>query len=144
MTAPAWFVRDLVEGDDGDDVLIVQRKLGAPMTGVMDQTTMARVRGFQRQHGLQETGMVKKKTAERIGEKASVGQKPAWFKRELGAGDSGVDVKELRVALKQPLLPDYFDSALEDAVRRFQASLGAKPTGRFDDDTAVALAARTA
>ena len=50
----------------------------------------------------------------------------------------------LRIALGQPNLPDYYDNSLADAVRRFQASVGIKPTGKVNKATAVALADRSA
>ena len=141
---PAWFTRELVEGDGGDDVLIVQRKLGAPMTGVMDTTTTARVRGFQRKHGLEETGTVTKRTAKKVGDKASKGTAPDWFDHAMSEGCAGEDVAALRLALGQPNLPVYYDNSLADAVRRFQAEVGLKPTGVCDEVTAVALADRKA
>lgn len=141
---PAWFHRVLDEGDTGDDVLIVQRKLGVPLTGVMDTTTMARVRGFQRTHGLEETGTMTKKTADKVGDKASKGTTPDWYTRKLSEGDVGQDVSALRIALGQPNLPVHYDNALADAVRRFQSSVGIKPNGTFDKATAVALADRSA
>ena len=141
---PAWFTRELDEGDRGEDVLIVQRKLGAPMTGVMDASTMARIRGFQKKHGLEETGTMTKKTARKVGDKASKGQAPEWFDHEMSEGCAGEDVSALRIALGQPNLPDYFDNSLADAVRRFQAEVGIKPTGVVNKTTAVALADRSA
>lgn len=141
---PAWWTRELDEDDRGDDVLIVQRKLGVPLTGVMDTTTMARIRGFQRKHGLQETGTMTKKTAAKVGDKASRGSAPEWFVRDLSEGDTGLDVSALRIAIGQPNLPDYFDNNLADAVRRFQSSVKIKPSGKVDKATAVALADRTA
>ena len=141
---PSWFVREILEGDTGDDVLIVQRKLGVPMTGVMDTTTTTRVRGFQKTHALEETGTMTKKTAAKVGEKASKGQTPAWYTREIAVGDVGQDVAALRIAMRQPNLPVDYDEPLADAVRRFQSEAGVKPTGTLDHKTAVALAARLA
>lgn len=140
---PAWFTRELVEGDEGDDVLIVQRKLGAFPTGVMDQQTMTRIRGFQKKHGLEETGTMTKKTAAKAGEKAAKGQTPDWYERALSEGDTGDDVLSLRHAVGQPDLPNYYDNTLADAVRRFQSEVGIKPTGKLDKSTAVALADRS-
>ena len=119
---PAWYYRHLVEDDQGDDVLIVQRKIGAPMTGVLDTTTMSRVRGLQRAHGLPETGEVGGRTAWLIGDKASAGLPPEWF----SAGNPPPGMRD------------------PDAVRRFQSSVGLQPTGVIDRDTAVALADRQA
>ena len=143
MDAPSWFTREIVEGDEGPDVLIVQRKLGARMTGVMDQQTMTRVRGFQKKHGLEETGTMTRKTAKKAGEKAAKGQAPEWFDRPLTEGDTGEDVSALRATIGQPDLPNYYDNILADAVRRFQAEVGIKPSGKLDKATAVALADRS-
>lgn len=85
-----------------------------------------------------------RETAAKAGPKASAGHTPEWFERELDEGDVGADVDALRVALSQPNLPVYMDTALCDAVRRFQAKVGIKPTGRLDKKTAIALADRTA
>ena len=139
--APAWFWRILLPGDSGPDVKIVQRKLGAPITGFMDNQTAAFVRGFQKKHNLEENGFVTKKTAAKLGEKASKGQAPEWFHHPLEAGDSCEHVELAREAFGLPLLPAFVDDTLTDAVRRFQASRkGLKTTGKIDKATAVAMA----
>lgn len=139
---PTWFTHPLDEGDEGDDVAIVQRKLGAPMSGVMDLTTMALIRGYQRAHGLEQTGMVDALTAEHLGEKASAGTPPRWFRGPLALGSQGLDVGALALTLGLPLTPT-FDATLTVAVRRFQASVGLPKTGELDLETAIALADRT-
>lgn len=139
---PAWFERDLTDGIAGADVRIVQRKVKAPVTGVYDVSTAAAVRGFQLVHGLEGDGVVGAKTAAKLGNKQSAGIPPGWFVRDLSDGASGLDVAQLRLCLRQPNLPDYFDTALGVEVRRFQASVGIRPTGVCDRVTAVALAAR--
>ena len=144
MTAPVWWYRDIYPGDDGDDVLIVQRKLACDPTGVMDDRTTARVRGLQRKNGLEESGIVSEKEAEKLGEKASKGNTPDWYHRTLEEGDHGDDVTALRRALGQADKPVHFDDTLADAVRRFQSSVGLRPTGRLTKRTATALADRRA
>lgn len=140
---PAWFSYPLIEGDTGEAVLIIQRKLKVPMTGLMDLTTCARLRGFQRWLGLEETGAVDRRTAEALGDKASVGSAPAWFSRPLSVGDHGPDVAHLCSDLG--LLPHTrFTPDVSQAVRRFQSSAGLTPTGTVCRDTATALADRTA
>lgn len=141
---PVWFHREIVEGDEGDDVVIVQRKLLAPLTGVMDRNTITRVRGFQRKHELEETGTVTKKTAEKLGEKQSKGTVPDWFTDTVDLGHSGPAVTAVRHALRQANLPVHYDPALADAVRRFQAEAGLKVSGKVDRKTAIALADRSA
>ena len=145
MTAtPVWFHRDIYPGDEGDDVLIVQRKLPAPMTGVLDRNTENRIRGFQKKHRLEETGYVSKDTAEALGEKESKGQVPGWFDGTLDVGASGPAVAEVRRALRQADKPVHYDDALADAVRRFQSANGLKVTGVVDRKTAIAIGDRTA
>lgn len=141
---PVWWYREIWPGDEGDDVLIIQRKLGCEMTGVMDDRTIVRIRGLQRKHGLEESGIVSKDTADKLGEKESKGREPEWFTRSLEVGDDGEDVTALRKALRAPLKPTFFDHHLEQAVRRFQSSVGLKPTGKVTKRTAVELGDRTA
>lgn len=139
---PRWYYRDLTLGDEGDDVLIVQRKVDAPMTGKYDGETSARVRGVQRKKKLKETGEVDKPTAEALGEKPGSGQTPAWFEGECAPGCSGPCVAQVRILLHQPALPVHFDNTLEDAVRRFQSENGLKISGIVDKKTAILLADR--
>ena len=141
---PAWFTREITLGDEGDDVLIVQRKVDAPMSGKFDDETSARVRGVQKKRGIKQSGKVDKDTAEALGEKAGSGQKPEWFTGDCRPGCSGPCVAQVRIALGQPNLPVDFDGDLEDAVRRFQSAEGLKVTGVVDETTATLLADRSA
>jgi peptidoglycan hydrolase-like protein with peptidoglycan-binding domain len=136
---PVWFTRDLTLGDTGDDVLIVQRKLDAPLTGTYDDDTAARVRGAQKKMGNEQTGVVDAETAENLGEKADAGQVPDWFTSECHCPA----VAKVRVLLGQPNLPVYHDEALQAAVRRFQSANGLEVSGRVDEATAIALADRS-
>jgi peptidoglycan hydrolase-like protein with peptidoglycan-binding domain len=140
---PAWWYRDIDDGDQGEDVLIVQRKVDAPMTGTFDAETKARVRGVQRRRKRKETGVVDAGTAEVLGEKPGHGQKPSWFDEDCKAGCSCPAVAQLRILLRQPNLPTYFDKDLEDAVRRYQSAEGLEVTGVVDLATATALANRS-
>ena len=138
---PAWFWRTLLPGDQGPDVIVVQRKLSAPLTGCMDNQTAAFVRGFQKKHHLEENGFVTKKTAARLGEKATKGLTPGWFHHDLLPGDSCKHVELAREAFGLPMLPAFVDDTLVDAVLRFQSSQkGLKASGKIDKATAVALA----
>lgn len=139
---PRWFRREIDLGDEGDDVLIVQRKVDAPMSGKYDSETSARVRGVQKKRGLKETGKVDKATAKELGEKANAGQTPDWFDGDCRPGCSGPCVAQIRILLSQPNLPVDFDTALEDAVRRFQSAEGLEVTGVVDESTATLLADR--
>lgn len=139
---PQWFHRVLTDGAEGDDVLIVQRKVEAPMTGKYDDDTAARVRGVQKKKGLKQSGQVDAATAKELGEKPGAGQVPEWFNHDVKAGDSCECVSRLRVLLRQPNLPVYFDQTLEDSLRQFQSESGRKPTGVAKKIDIVALADR--
>ena len=140
--APRWFTREITLGDEGADVLIVQRKVDAPMSGKYDDETAARVRGVQKKKGLQQSGKVDEATATELGEKASAGQTPVWFDGDCRPGCSGPCVAQVRILLGQPNLPVDFDRDLEDAVRRFQSANELDVTGVVDEQTAVVLADR--
>jgi peptidoglycan hydrolase-like protein with peptidoglycan-binding domain len=140
---PVWYTRDLTLGDTGDDVLIVQRKLDAPLTGTYDDDTAARVRGAQKKMGKKQTGVVDAETAEKLGEKATAGQVPDWYTEPCEADCHCPAVAKVRVLLGQPNLPVYNDTALQNAVRRFQSANGLKVSGVVDEATAIALADRS-
>lgn len=114
------------------------------MSGTYDQPTAARVRGVQKKKGLPQTGAVDEATAEALGEKPNTGSLPGWFTRDVCPGDHGPDVDAVRILLKQPNLPVYVDSALENEVRRFQSENGLTPSGVVDESTARLLADRSA
>lgn len=130
----SWFRRDLEAGDSGPDVEVVQRRLGAAVTGLFDAETVSYVRGLQRMKGLPVTGEVDERTADVIGEPARAGLLPTWFNRSLTRGDSGEDVAALRRYLG--LSGSSFDHELELAVRRFQSEHMLHPTGVFDEEAA--------
>jgi len=128
---PSWFAREIGYGDEGDDVKIVQRKVDAPVTGVFDDETAARVRGVQKKMAKKQTGVVDASTAEKLGEKATAGQVPARF---------GSDGAELRV---REILRLSNIEPLDSALRRFQSQIGLDVHGELDEATAVALADRS-
>lgn len=129
---PRWFYRDLSLGDTGDDVLIVQRKLAAPQTGVFDEDTAARVRGVQKMARKKQTGVVDAGTAEAIGEKATAGLMPEWF---------GTDAQEQRV---RDLLGLSMLEPLGEALLRYQSENGLVLSGEADEPTVRLLADRSA
>jgi peptidoglycan hydrolase-like protein with peptidoglycan-binding domain len=140
---PRWFVGELGPGSVDPSVLVVQRRLGAPLSGVFDEETEARVRGVQRRHGLRESGMVNETTAEKIGEKAATGLVPEWFEGDCSQGCACKAVVFIRRALRQADLPVHFDDHLENLVRQFQSANGLKVTGVVNKKTAIALADRS-
>lgn len=65
---PSWYVRPLGPGDQGEDVRVVQLLLRVEPTGVYDDTTRARVRGYQTLRRVQRSGRVDEPTAVLLGE----------------------------------------------------------------------------
>jgi hypothetical protein len=125
---PRWYTRRLALGDAGDDVKIVQRKLSAPITGVYDEPTAARVRGVQKKMSIEQTGEVDEATAEALGEKPDAGKVPDWH----GKPEQDDRVREiLRLSNLEPL---------EDALRRFQSERGLVLSGELDEALAIAIA----
>ncbi len=65
---PGWYVRDLGLGDQGEDVRTVQLLLRVEPTGVFDDSTRAKVRGYQTLRQIGRTGRVDEVTAIYLGE----------------------------------------------------------------------------
>lgn len=65
---PSWFTRAFGIGDQGDDVRAVQLLLRAEPTGVFDDQTAGRVRGYRRLCGLGRSSLVDVELAQRLGE----------------------------------------------------------------------------
>lgn len=125
MSHPSWWHRILYDGDAGPDVAVLQTLLGAPQTGVMDQNTLARLRGFQRAQTRPPDGVCDVDTARLIGDVATAGLVPAWWPDEVD------EVLPIKLRCKV--------SALEAAIRRFQSQHHIPPTGVVDETTAIIL-----
>jgi peptidoglycan hydrolase-like protein with peptidoglycan-binding domain len=67
---PSWYTRDLAVGDQGEDVRTVQLLLRCEPTGVYDDNTRAKVRGYQTLRQIQtgRSGRVDEVTAIHLGE----------------------------------------------------------------------------
>lgn len=128
MSYPHWHFRILYPGDSGSDVGVVQVKVGAYPTRVMDETTVALVRGFQRVHNLPITGTVDHTTAQALGENTEYGLVPKWWQPPL------IDEVGLRDALHIRA-----GVGLDDAVRRFQSSHGMYPDGEMTERLAIII-----
>jgi hypothetical protein len=127
LLSPRWYFRPLFPGDQGSDVALVQRKLGASITRTMDDSTVALVRGYQRLHGLPITGVVDGITAAELGQSATYGLVPQWWQPTL-------DEQGLREALH---IRGFV--SLEDAIRRFQSAHGHYPTGELSEALAIEI-----
>lgn len=125
--SPRWHFRDLYPGDQGSDVALVQRKLGASITKTMDDSTVALVRGFQRLHGVPITGVVDRVTASALGENATYGLVPEWYQPTLNE------------ALLREALHIRSHVSLEDAIRRFQSAHNHYPDGVMTEALAIEI-----
>ncbi len=134
-----WFKRDLEPGMNGVDVAIVQRRIGVLATGTYDEETTARIRGVQLVNGLEVTGMVNKKTAEKLGEDAP-DENPGWYTSPIDSMfREGEDVRAARQGLGLGDRDNRWDADAEAACRRFQGTHGLPVTGFVDEATARAL-----
>lgn len=120
---PTWYHRPLTAGCRGLDVSALQRRLGMVMTGTVDEETAVRLRGVQVFYHLPVTGDCDEATASAIGDTArhEAGLPPSWY---------GTERQAERVV---ELVGD------EDAVRRFQSSMGIRPSGVVDERTALLI-----
>jgi peptidoglycan hydrolase-like protein with peptidoglycan-binding domain len=130
-----WFQRTIFSGDFGEDVRVVQRKLGMEPTGWYDNSTRERVIGMARKNGIETNGEVNADVAGALGESEAnaSGLAPQWFERELSKGDEGKDVAWLRGRLGLDRESGVFDEETADGVRRFQSYHRLTPTGRVDE-----------
>lgn len=137
---PRWWPGEHYYEQDGDWLRVVQRKIGAPLTGRYDDETEARIRGVQMAHDIEPTGKVDEETAEVLGEPADAHLPPEWYQGELQLWDHSRSVWAVRCRLGLPVKrDDRFDPDVESAVRRFQSGHGLPVTGVVDETTAIEL-----
>lgn len=137
-SAPDWYEKELQPGDKHRSVAIVQRKLGIPITGVFDQTTAAVVRGFQMARKIKKTGTVNVPTAVALGDRATKGLTPEWWRRPLQLWDTGKDCEALNAVLNLPPT-DRFTPDTEAAIRRWQSARNLPVTGVCHEEIAKIL-----
>lgn len=95
-----------------------------PVTGVQDAQFRLAVSGFQTARGLPVTGTADEVTAEALGESEEYTQPPSWWTRNLA--DDGAAVLRF-------LDQHGWDWAW---LARLQGTMGRKPSGLIDHDTA--------
>jgi peptidoglycan hydrolase-like protein with peptidoglycan-binding domain len=123
-------------------------------TGVYDAATAAAVKGFQGKHGLRRTGVLDRRTWDRLTGMTSTPTHDAMFnvlhpgQALLRAGDAGHDVRVLQARLRQ--IDWYFgdvngeyDAQTVTAVRGFQAKRAIPVTGDVDQRTMDRLTGMT-
>jgi peptidoglycan hydrolase-like protein with peptidoglycan-binding domain len=140
--SPAWYRRVLSEGDVGDDVAIIQRKLGLVPTGRYDNQLAQTIRGVQRMAKRKETGVVDADTAKDLGESVVTDLMPRWFHRPLALGTVGDDVAAVNRRLfvhPKGKYENRFTPDTEAAVRRLQSGNDLPTTGQVGDDEALLI-----
>jgi peptidoglycan hydrolase-like protein with peptidoglycan-binding domain len=114
---------NLVAGDTGAGVRLLQSLLGVKVTGVFDQATRAAVDQFQHQQGWEPSG-VGPMTWEKLETHAgNAGARP-----NLRLGDRGPGVKLLQTLLGVPET-SVFDQTTRKAMDAFQRAQGWEPSG---------------
>lgn len=126
-------------GDVGIDVQHAQVLLGLVPDGTYDQTTAALVRGLQLREGLPVSGKIDKRTAEKLGDRATAGLRPEWHTRDIALWEIGPDVRRANELLDRPAEGDVYTPEVEAAVLRLQSANGLPLTGVLDAATATIL-----
>ena len=133
--------RELQQGDSGDDVLFLQTRLkylkyyAGELSGNYGKATKDAVQSFQRDFGLEETGVADLQTQMVI---------YTAVYRPLKYGSTGDDVRELQAQLtalgyyKGQISGNFLD-ATQKAVEYFQQNNSLKVTGIADPDTQEVL-----
>jgi peptidoglycan hydrolase-like protein with peptidoglycan-binding domain len=142
----------LEPGDRGKQVRELQSRLfqlawfGELTTGRYEVDTRAAVRGFQDKRGLRPTGVVDRRTWQRLVGMTEHPTHDQLFNilhpgpAILAAGDAGPQVRDLQARLVSiewlfGEVTGSYDAATEEAVRGFQAKRGIPVTGDVDQRT---------
>lgn len=150
---PATLSDALTIGSRGDDVRKLQQQLKqlgyftySDITGYYGVLTADAIRRFQRDNGLPVTGAVDNQTVARLASAVKAKTtSPAPIERErlavrLSIGALGDDVKRIQTKLKElgyfwTDITGYYGTATADAVRRFQQAAQLPATGIVDGET---------
>ena len=138
--------KNLQLGDTGNEVRILQEKLkilgfyNALITGNFGLSTEDGVKAFQKEYGLEETGIVDNEMWQMIFEMTEM----AFFANSnyptLGLGASGDYVRQLQIILATLLyyngeINSYYDLETQNAVKRFQFHNNLTTTGIVNNQT---------
>ena len=128
-------------GDSGNNVRILQEKLrilgfyNAIITGNFGLSTEVGIEAFQRQYGLEETGIVNDEMWRLLFELTEIPYASTFSNYPtLSLGSSGSYVRELQRKLKTLLyytgdINSFFDTETQTAVKRFQFHNNLTTTG---------------
>lgn len=132
---PNWYTRILGPGSTGDDVKIVQGKLGTTITGVFDQDTESALNRWLAGKAMDQIGMVDLDVACAMGNAAA----KAWWTRRIAFTPpfvmEGADVLYVQQRLGIETSGRYCNETVK-RVRGWQSTHGLKPTGEIDQATA--------
>jgi len=150
----------LKPGAKGTEVRELQQRLfqlawlPETTTGAYDDATVTAVKGFQGKHGLRSTGVLDRRTWDRLVANTERPTHDAMFNvlhagpALFGSGDQGTDVRAIQARLKQ--IDWYFgdvtgsyDGQTVGAVKGFQAKREIPVTGDVDQRTLDRLTAMT-
>ncbi len=154
---PAFVLRP---GDTGEQVRALQHRLfqlawlPELTTGTYDRATRAAVAGFQGRRGLEQTGLVDRRTWRRLVAMTDQPTHDQLFNVLhpgpvlVGTGASGDGVRDVQARLKQIAwlfgdISGSYDAATVEAVRGFQAKREIPVTGEVDRRTMDRLVAMT-
>lgn len=142
--------RILADGDHGDDVRELQRRLkllgyfSGSIDGAYGHATQEAVFRFQLANGLKETGIADRSVQLRL-----YCDEPVWWEDFLeescaSAGESGAHVRRIQLWLKHKnhffgACTGRYGDGTQQAVKRFQAANGLESSGDVDMDTCIAL-----
>ena len=147
--------RTLQYGLSGTDVLAAQQTLNALeyYTGALDgyfgTDMLNAVKAFQRVNGLTADGKIGPKTLAAMNSPEAIGKNDPRAAGTLQYSSSGEAVKELQRQLRETYyysgtIDGIFGSAVNRAVKAFQASAGLTVDGKFGGATRTALFDRAA
>lgn len=137
-----------------DQIIQVQRKLGSPETGKMDDPFRAEIKKFQADNGLRQTGTLNRATLEKMGIELTQPQReipvdPKSFasaddKKSSKRGPVFRATKDQVIAAQRVLKDKKFfsgeptgslDDATRAALKMYQEANGMKPTGTLNQAT---------
>jgi len=138
-------------GDTGNAVKILQEKLkilgfyNAIVTGIFGVSTEVGVRAFQKEFGLEETGIVDQDMWDLLFQLTTAAV-PISDNPVLRVGDSGSEVRELQLKLRALLyytgpITGQFDLETENAVKRLQFNNDITTSGIVDSATWILIEA---
>lgn len=133
-------------GDTGDNVVILQEKLkmiglyNPIITGSFGLATEEGVKAFQREVGIDDTGVVNNETWEMLRMYTEPAAVPISNYPTIGIGSSGSYVRDLQTKLKALLyytgdVTGEFDLETETAVKRFQLNNELTADGKVGNQT---------